>query len=77
MDKNGAERARLYLDANQGALEKYRALCKTIDCDFEEKDAFVYSLDDQKKIDRELKALDRLGFGENGTLIDTDDKQRM
>ena len=59
----GAEQARLYLEANQGALEEYRALCKTIDCDFEEKDAFVYSLDDRKKIDRELKALDRLGFG--------------
>ncbi|MCI9157010.1 MAG: FAD-dependent oxidoreductase [Lawsonibacter sp.] len=58
----GTERARLYLEANQGALEEYRALCRDIDCDFEEKDAFVYSLDDRKKIDRELKALDRLGF---------------
>ena len=58
----GAERARLYLEANQGALEEYRALCRTIDCDFEEKDAFVYSVDSRKKPDRELNALARLGF---------------
>jgi glycine/D-amino acid oxidase-like deaminating enzyme len=57
----GTDRARLYLEANQGALEEYRALCKDIHCDFEEKDAFVYSLDDRKKLDRELKALDELG----------------
>ncbi len=59
----GADRARLYLEANQKALEEYRTLCKSIDCDFEEKDAFVYSLDDRKKLDRELNALDKLGFG--------------
>lgn len=58
----GAERARLYLEASQGALEEYRALCRTIDCGFEEKDAFVYSTDSRKKLDRELNALDRLGF---------------
>jgi len=58
----GVSRARLYLQANQAALEQYRALCQNIDCDFEEKDAFVYSLDNRRKIDRELAALDRLGF---------------
>ena len=61
--KFGADRARLYLEANQTALETYRALCRDIDCGFEEKDAFVYSTDSRKKIDRELKALDRLSFG--------------
>ena len=59
----GADRARLYLEANQRALEEYRTLCRTIDCDFEEKDAFVYSLDSREKLDRELNALARLGFG--------------
>lgn len=58
----GAERARLYLEANQGALEEYRALCKNIDCDFQEQDAFVYSIDKRWKLERELKALHRLGF---------------
>ena len=58
----GAERARLYLEANQAALEAYRTLCRNIDCEFEEKDAFVYSVDKRRKLERELKALDRLGF---------------
>lgn len=58
----GADRARLYLEANQRALEEYRALCWSLDCDFEEKDAFVYSMDSREKLDRELAALDRLGF---------------
>ena len=35
----GLERAKLYLDSNIEALTKYRTLCQTIDCDFQEKDA--------------------------------------
>lgn len=58
----GVERARLYLEANQAALEEYRALCRDIDCGFEEKDAFVYSIDSRWKLERELKALIQLGF---------------
>ncbi len=58
----GTERARLYLACNQAALEQYRALCRDIPCDFEEKDAYVYSRKDRKKLDRELAALERLGF---------------
>ena len=58
----GTDQARRYLEANQAALEEYRALCRDIDCDFEEQDAFVYSVNSREKIDRELKALDRLGF---------------
>lgn len=55
-------RARQYLDANQAALQKYRELCRDIDCGFEEKNAYVYSLDDRRKIERELTALEKLGF---------------
>ena len=58
----GLARAKLYLQANQLALETYRALCRDIDCDFEEKDAFVYSIDGRRKLEQELTALDRLGF---------------
>lgn len=58
----GVDRARLYLEANQGALAEYRALCRSIDCDFTEKDAFVYSMGKRWKLEREVKALDRLGF---------------
>ena len=58
----GPERAGLYLRANQSALEEYRTLCRDIDCDFAEKDAFVYSVDDRRKLERELTALQQLGF---------------
>ena len=58
----GVEHAQLYLAANQAALEEYRTLCRDIDCDFEEKDASVYSVDDKRKLERELNALSRLGF---------------
>jgi len=58
----GAAKARLYLEANQAALEEYRSLCRTIDCEFLEKDAYVYSTGSRRKIDEELEALDKLGF---------------
>ena len=60
--KMGAEKAKLYLQANQNALQQYRELCREIDCDFEEQDAFVYALHSREKIDRELEALQRLDF---------------
>jgi len=44
----GYEKARLYLEANENALSRYRTLCKNIDCDFEEKDSFVYTLDEPR-----------------------------
>lgn len=56
------DRARQYLRANESALRKYRELCGGMDCGFEEKDAYVYSLYDRKKIERELTALEKLGF---------------
>ena len=58
----GVEKAQMYLEANEAALEKYRDLSQNINCDLETKDAFVYSLDDRDKIERELSALDRIGF---------------
>lgn len=58
----GQEKAQLYLAAHQAALQQYQELCRNIDCDFEEQDSFVYSLDDRQKIDRELEALQRLGL---------------
>ena len=58
----GVERAKMYLSANQAALEEYRTLCQDIDCHFEEKDSFVYSMDGRKKLEQELTALERLGF---------------
>jgi len=59
--KFGAGQAKQYLDANEAALQKYRELCRGMDCDFEEKTAYVYSLNDRRKIERELDALEKLG----------------
>lgn len=58
----GPEKARLYLEANRGALGRFRELCREIDCAFEERDSYVYALSDRRKLDRELEALERLGF---------------
>jgi len=55
----GAERARLYLEANLSALDEYRALCQSIDCDYTEADHYVYSLDSREKLERELSARGR------------------
>lgn len=60
--KLGAERARMYLEANQAALGEYRRLCAGIDCGFEERDAYVYSLRDRAKLEREVRALETLGI---------------
>ena len=57
----GLEKAKRYLQANQAALEQYRTICRDIDCDFEMQDSFVYSMDDGEKIEREAKALRKLG----------------
>jgi len=57
----GIEKARMYLRANQEALEKYRSLCRGIDCDFQPQASYVYSLEDREKIEKELEALDKLG----------------
>nr|WP_325201082.1 FAD-dependent oxidoreductase [uncultured Oscillibacter sp.] len=58
----GPEKARLYLEAGRGALGKIRELCQAIDCDFEERDNYVYALTDRRKLEWELEALERLGF---------------
>ena len=58
----GVEKARMYFEANRAALKEYRILCKNIDCDFEEKDSYVYSVSDRKAIEKEVKSIEELGF---------------
>ncbi len=57
----GTEKAAMYYLANEAALDRYRRLCREITCDFEEKDAFVYSRDDRLKLEQELMALEKIG----------------
>lgn len=58
----GKEKAQLYLAANENALKEYKALCQSIDCDFETKSAYTYSLTDSLKIEKEVFAVNSLGF---------------
>lgn len=57
----GLEKAQMYLEANRTALDQYRNLCQTIDCDFEEADSFVYSMNNRAKLEREVPALNKIG----------------
>jgi len=57
-----AKTARLYYRANQEALERYRRLCRSIDCDFETKDNYIYSIRDFLPLSKELASLERLGI---------------
>lgn len=60
--KFGVENARKYLQANENAVKKYARLCGNIDCDFEEKDNIVYCVDSYKKVEKELIALQNIGY---------------
>ncbi len=59
-----ADTARQYLQANADACERYASLCREIDCDYERRDAYVYSVGDRQKIELEAKAYAQLGLDE-------------
>ena len=60
-ERYGMEAAANYYEMNRMALENYRVLCKDIDCEFEEKDNFVYSVKNRRELEQEMKVLDRIG----------------
>ena len=57
----GENKARLYAEAQKKACKEYARLCENIDCDYETRDSYVYSLNDRKKIEKEVNALNRIG----------------
>ncbi len=56
------EKAAMYLQANQDAVAEYRKLCENIDCGFQDKDNYVYSLDKRETLEKEMDVLYRIGF---------------
>lgn len=58
----GRERAQIYLEAHERALEQYRELCGELPCEFEERTASVYSLRSRRNIEEEVRAVNALGF---------------
>jgi len=56
------EKAKMYLKANQNALKEYEKLCKNIDCDFEKRDSYIYSVTSKDKIKKEFELAKKLGI---------------
>ena len=61
VERDGAEKARMYFQANELAIQKYRELSEQINCDFEETSSYVYSINDREKIEKEIDAVSRIG----------------
>ncbi|MBE6750713.1 MAG: FAD-dependent oxidoreductase [Ruminococcaceae bacterium] len=59
--KFGEEKTKLYLKSQIEALREFEKLCKNIDCDYETKSSYVYLLENPWLIEKELKALEKLG----------------
>lgn len=68
----GEEHAREYAQANQEAIGKYRQLVEKhrIDCEWEEKDAYLYSVLDAEPLRQETEAAKRLGIDAEFTTAD-------
>lgn len=60
--KFGKEKARMYYDANQAALEQFRCVSKHIPCDLKSEKNGIYSRMDRRILEREWEALARLGI---------------
>jgi len=58
----GAEKAKLYWQANEAAIREYAKLAQDIDCDLERLDNVIYSTDSPETAQRELEALQKLGI---------------
>ena len=60
----GEEKARQYAKANELAIKKYKEIIedKRIECDFEEKPAYVYSLNEVDVLKEEAKVAKNLGI---------------
>lgn len=60
--EHGAEKAKMYLEANQNALKRYAELSRRIDCDFRKIDSFIYSRGSRAVLESEISALAKIGF---------------
>lgn len=58
----GKEKTQLYAEAQVDAIKEYTCLCQDIDCNFENRDSYVYSLNNQEKIEKEIDALNCIGI---------------
>lgn len=62
LDEFDLETAQLFLFANREAFDMLCRLCNETACDFEYQDSYVYSRNNPKKLEKELTALDKIGY---------------
>lgn len=62
LKKYGAEKAKLYLEANLEAVEEYGRLCQDMDCDFVRQENCVYATDGPDPLVGEFMALKEMGY---------------
>ncbi len=61
MRQFGFAKTKLYYTANEEALAKYRDMCRGIECDFENRDSYVYSTKSVLSVHAEMNALRKIG----------------
>ena len=59
---HGSEAARRYWEANEAAIKEYGKLAKSIDCDYQTMDNYIYARNDFQRLRMEKAALDSLGI---------------
>ena len=62
--KFGKEKAYIYAEANDSAIQMYRKIIEdeNIDCHFEQLPSYIYTLQDVSKIEKEVEAAKKLGI---------------
>lgn len=57
----GIEKSAMYYEANRAAEKQYRKMCESIECAYEELPAYTYTLNDRRKIEKEVEAANKIG----------------
>lgn len=60
--KYSVEAAKMYLKAQQEAMDTYEKLCQNIDSDYKNNESYVYSVDSVYDIESELAAYEKIGL---------------
>ena len=58
----GLKKAKMYLEANLDAVSEYEKIAENFDFDFERKNSYVYTLENDEKIRNEINSLKKLGY---------------
>lgn len=62
LKSNGLNTAKMYLQANRAAFDQFAELCSKTDCDYQRKDNYIYTVNDRRKLDEEMEALQKIGY---------------